>query len=395
MMSEMVIVVGAAAFLLGLMIGLFVWHRARLRLTALEKEREAEGEKLRWSETAQADLKNAFTALASEALRANSESLTKQAKQDLQNLVKPLSENVTTLEKNVREMEKAREGAYQGIREQLKSLGETHATLQQTTYTLTEAMKSPTVRGRWGELQLRRVVEMAGMVNHVSFDEQQSTDAGRPDMLIHLPNEGVVPIDSKVPMDAYMAAMGESDESQRQGHLKAHAQAMRLRVRELGQKRYWDQFDNSPDFVVMFVPNEGCLAAAFDLDAGLIDYAIDNKILPCAPVNLVALLKTVASAWQQRQVTENANRIAEEGRVLYSRLDKFCEYLTAMGTSIDRSVKSYNQAVSSLNSRLMPAARRFQELGISESAIEPPKQIDARPTESAFASPEGDETESN
>ena len=391
----MVFVVGVAAFLAGLLIGLIVWHRARIKLTAIEKESEAAGEKLQWSEAAQEQLKNSFTALAHDALKANSETLTTQARQDLQNLVKPLSENVTNLEKNVRQMEEKREGAYQGIREQLKTIGETHATLQRTTYSLTEAMKSPTVRGRWGELQLRRVVEMAGMVNHVSFDEQQSTDAGRPDMTIHLPNEGVVPIDSKVPMDAYMAAMGEGDERQRQEHLKAHAQAMRLRVRELSQKRYWDQFDNSPDFVVMFVPNEGCLAAAFDLDKTLIDYAIGNKILPCAPVNLVALLKTVASAWQQRQVTENANRIAEEGKELYSRLNKFFEHLSAMGASIGKSVDAYNKAVGSLDRRLMPSAKRFQELGISETDVESPKQIDARPTESAFASTAVDEKESS
>ena len=154
----MVFVVGVAAFLAGLLIGLIVWHRARIKLTAVEKESEAAGEKLRWSEAAQEQLKNSFTALAHDALKANSETLTTQARQDLQNLVKPLSENVTNLEKNVRQMEEKREGAYQGIREQLKTIGETHATLQRTTYSLTEAMKSPTVRGRWGELQLRRVV---------------------------------------------------------------------------------------------------------------------------------------------------------------------------------------------------------------------------------------------
>jgi len=380
----MLFVVGIAAFLLGLLLGLVVWYRARIRLVGLEKDYQAEGEKLQWTEAAQERLKDSFKILAHEALQANSDTLTTQAKQDLQNLVKPLNENVANLEKNVREMEKSREGAYQGIKEQLKSLGETHATLQHTTASLTEALKSPTVRGRWGELQLRRVVEMAGMVNHVSFDEQPTTEAGRPDMIIHLPNAGVLPIDSKVPMDSYMAAMEESDPSRRQDLVKAHARALRDRVRELGQKQYWDQFENCPDFVIMFVPNEGCLAAAFEIDPSIFDYAIGKKVLPCAPVNLVALLRAVAYGWQQQQVAENANRIADAGREFYSRLETFIKHLSTVGSHIGGAVSAFNKAVGSFDRRLMPSAKRFQELGISETEIESPKQIDERPSKSSF-----------
>jgi DNA recombination protein RmuC len=387
----MLAVVGIAAFLLGLLIGLVFWYRARVEVVGLEKEQLTEGEKLKWTEAAQERLKDTFTALAQDALKTNTETLTSQAKQDLQNIVKPLRENVTNLENNVREIEKAREGAYQGIREQLKSLGETHTRLQDTTTTLTEALRSPTVRGRWGELQLRRVVEMAGMVNHVSFDEQPATESGRPDMVVHLPNAGVIPIDSKVPMDSYMAAMEETDPTRRQEFIKAHAKAMRERVRDLAQKQYWDQFESSPEFVIMFVPNEGCLGAAFEIDPSIFDYAIGKKVLPCAPINLVALLRTVASAWQQRQVTENANRIADAGRELYSRLEKFVEHLSAVGKNIDKSIDSYNRAVGSLDRRLMPSAKRFQELGLSESEIAPPEQLDARSTESSFAPAAADE----
>jgi DNA recombination protein RmuC len=390
-MSDMVVVVGIAAFLLGLLIGLVVWYRARIRLARLETEQQAAGEKLAWAESSQERLKDTFTALAHDALKSNTETLTTQAKQDLQSLVKPLNDNVTNLEKNVREMEKSREGAYQGIKEQLKSLGETNATLQHTTSSLTEALKSPTVRGRWGELQLRRVVEMAGMVNHVSFDEQPTTEAGRPDMIIHLPNEGVLPIDSKVPMDAYMAAMEERDPSRRQELVKAHAKALKDRVRELGQKQYWDQFEKCPDFVIMFVPNEGCLAAAFEIDPTIFDFAIGKKVLPCAPVNLVALLRSVVYGWQQQQVAENANRIADAGREFYQRLETFVKHLSAVGKNIDSSIDSYNKAVGSLDRRLMPSAKRFQELGISETEIESPKQIDTRSSESSFAPTENDE----
>jgi DNA recombination protein RmuC len=391
-MSDMVVVVGIAGFLLGLMIGLVVWYRARIRLAGFEKDVEAEGEKLKWIEASQERLKDAFTLLAHDALQANSETLTAKAKQDLEGLVKPLNENVTNLEKNVREMEKSREGAYQGIKEQLKSLGETHATLQHTTSSLTEALKSPTVRGRWGELQLRRVVEMAGMLNHVSFEEQPTTDAGRPDMIIHLPNAGVLPIDSKVPMDSYMAAMEESDQSRRQDLVKAHARALRNRVRDLAQKQYWDQFENNPDFVIMFVPNEGCLAAAFEIDPTIFDFAIGKKVLPCGPVNLVALLRAVAYGWQQQTVAENANRIADAGRELYSRLEVFVKHLSTLGKHIDSSIDSYNKAVASLDRRLMPSAKRFQELGISETEIESPKQIDTHPSESSFAPTENDDS---
>jgi DNA recombination protein RmuC len=405
-MPEMVTVVGIAAFLLGLLVGLVVWYRStrsarselerlNIDLTRLETEKQADAEKLRWSETAESQLKNTFTALAHEALKANAETLTSQAKQDLGNLVKPLSDNVTNLEKNVREMEQKREGAYQGIKEQLRTLGETHARLQRTTYSLTEALKSPTVRGRWGELQLRRVVEMAGMQNHVTFEEQQVAGSGRPDMIIHLPNAGVLPIDSKVPMDSYMAAMEEKDPDRRKELVGAHARALRERVRELAQKQYWEQFERSPDFVVMFVPNEGCLGAAYEVDPEILDFAINKHVLPCAPVNLVALLRAVAYGWQQQQVAENANRIAEEGRDLYTRFQTWIAHFKRLGASIDSSVEFYNKAIGSLNHRLMPSARRFQELGIADSEISPPPEIDGRTAESALAPAAADETDAD
>jgi DNA recombination protein RmuC len=386
---------GIAAFVVGLLVGLYFWHRTRIRAEGLEKELVAENEKLKWAEASQERLKDTFTALAQDALKANTDTLTTQAKQDLKSLVKPLSENVTNLEKNVREMEKAREGAYQGIREQLKHLGKTHETLQHTTTSLTEALKSPTVRGRWGEFQLRRVVEMAGMVKHVTFEEQTAGESGRPDMTIHLPNAGVLPIDSKVPMDSYLAAMEEKDPDRRKELLAAHAKALKARIRDLAQKKYWDQFDSSPDFVIMFVPNEGCLGAAYEADPEILDFAIGKQVLPCAPVNLVALLRAVAYGWQQQQVAENANRIAEEGRELYSRFQKFVEHLTTLGRNIDRSVDSFNDAIGSLDRRLMPSAKRFQELGISETEVASPKQIDARTSESSHAPAQSDESASD
>ena len=377
-------------FLVGLFIGLAVWLRAKsisqreretlkIHLAELEKEREADADKLKWAEQAETKMREAFAALASEALRANSETLTQQARGDLKNLIEPLKENLTSIDGYVRELEGARKGAYESLQQRLSQLGETHARLQETTTTLAQALKSPTVRGRWGELQLRRVVEMAGMVNHVAFDEQASTESGRPDMIAYLPNEGVLPIDSKVPLESYLAAMETTDDQIRKLKLEQHAKAMRERVKELGRKKYWDQFEKSPDFVAMFIPNEACLGAAFENDPGLLEYAIEKKVLISSPVNLVALLKAVAYGWQQHQITDNAIKIANEGQELYNRLVNFVDRLSDVGKNLKKSVDGYNRAIGSLDKRLLPAVRRFQEMGLSATEIDAPQEIEAEP----------------
>ena len=394
------------AFLVGLMAGLAVWHRARSRsasesallkekVVALEKEREAVAEKLDWIRKAEENMRDAFKALASDSLKSNSEMLTAQVKKDFQGVVDPLKESLTSLDGHVRELEKNREGAYKEMVQRLSELRDTHAKLQQSTISLTEALRSPTVRGRWGEIQLRRVVEMAGMVNHVAFDEQATTDLGRPDMIAYLPNAGVLPVDSKVPLTAYLSAMEAHDDDARKHHLREHAKAMRSRVKELGQKQYWDQFPSAPDFVVMFVPNEACLGAAFEYDPELLEYAIDKKVLISSPVTLLALLRAVAYGWQQHRITENALKIAEEGRDLHGRLASFVNHFTELGESVDKVVRRYNAAVGSFDRRLMPAARRFQELGLSgKEELEAPREIDLVPSlpASVDPAPGGEET---
>jgi DNA recombination protein RmuC len=221
---------------------------------------------------------------------------------------------------------------------------------------------------------------MAGMDHHVAFDEQAASQSGRPDMIVHLPNGGILPIDSKVPLEAYLEAMEVIDDRIRMRRLDKHAKAMRERVRELGQKMYWDQFDAAPDFVVMFVPNEACLGAAFERDPALLEYAIGKKVLISSPVNLLALLKAVAYGWQQYQITENALKIAREGQDLYKRIETFISHLTEMGRSLGRSIEGYNKAIASLERRLLPAARRFQEMGVSMSELVSPDTIDTQPT---------------
>jgi DNA recombination protein RmuC len=387
----LLIAASVATFMLGLLTGLLFWYRSvsrldknntdlKIRLAAREKELEAERERLRWMEKAEAQMRDAFKALAGDALKTNSELLSAQARKDLQGVVQPIKENLTSLDTHIRELERARQGAYQSLEQQLLQLRQTHIRLQESTISLTQALKSPTVRGRWGEMQLRRVVEMAGMVKHVAFEEQAATDLGRPDLIAYLPNGGILPVDSKVPLGSYLAAMDNMEEEKRKVHLAEHAKAMRSRIRELGHRQYWEQFSSSPDFVVMFVPNEACLGAAFEYDPALLEYAIDRKVLISSPVTLLALLRAVAYGWQQHRLTENAMLIAQQGRELCSRLDLFVRRFSEAGHALGKAVERYNAAVGSLERRLMPVAKRFQELGVSANDGAQPVRIDGAPS---------------
>lgn len=350
----------------------------RIKIAELNKDREADAEKLAWLNDAQAQMREAFEALAGKTLQTNAEEFLKRSDEKLSNVVTPLKENLVSLDKQVRELEVRREGAYKGLEEQLRQLSTAHASLQQTTTSLTQALRSPTVRGRWGELQLRRVVEMAGMAKNVLYVEQAAADNGRPDMITYLPNGGVLPLDAKVPLSAYLDAMESDNDHERKIKLVSHAKAMKDRVRELSRKQYWDQFEQTPDFVVMFVPNEACLGAAFDCDPGLLDFAIDQRVLITTPVTLLALLKAVAYGWQQHQLTENSRRIADQGKDLYQRLSVLFEHLAELQKHLDRTVDSFNKTVGSLENRLLPSARRFEELGIAATQLSLPDRIDTQ-----------------
>lgn len=350
----------------------------RIKIAEMNKDREADAEKLSWLNDAQMQMREAFEALAGKTLQTNAEEFLKRSDEKLSNVVSPLKENLSFLDKQVRELEAKREGAYKGLEEQLRQLSTTHADLQKTTVSLTQALRSPTVRGRWGELQLRRVVEMAGMVKNVLYVEQVSADNGRPDMITYLPNGGVLPLDAKVPLEAYLDAMECENDSERKIKLTSHAKAMKDRVRELSRKQYWDQFEQTPDFVVMFVPNEACLGAAFDCDPGLLDYAIDQRVLITTPVTLLALLKAVSYGWQQHQLTENSRRIAEQGKELYQRLAVLFDHLTDLQKNLNRTVDSFNKTIGSLENRLLPSARRFEEMGVAATELSAPDRIDTQ-----------------
>ncbi|MGH9428151.1 MAG: DNA recombination protein RmuC, partial [Terriglobia bacterium] len=342
----------------------------------VEAALQAERAKTTWTEEARQQLRDTFKALASDELVAKSEQLKTAAKDELGVVVEPLKQELTKLDTYVRELESKREGAYSTIGTQLQLLQGFQDSLKQQTTALTQALKSPTVRGRWGEVQLRRLVELAGMEDHVDFSEQESGESGRPDMIVRLPPDGILPIDSKVSLGAFLKAMENEDEQVRKDSLVEHARTLRSRVRELSQKAYWAQFERAPEVVVMFVPIESSLAAAFQYDPELFEYAISNKVLISSPVVFFALLKAIAYGWQQQQVAKNAAQIAEQGRTLYERLVNFVGYLTGIGKSLESSVTKYNEAIGSLEGRLLPAARRFREMGVATNEIESPKEVD-------------------
>jgi DNA recombination protein RmuC len=392
----------AAGMLIGVALGYFVgWARgrvdsnqARVELAELQAERRADQEKLRWLDTAETKMREAFDALASHSLQTASDELLKRAdeqidslleqmrgdlkanKSDFKALVDPLKDDIVKLDLNVHDLETKREGAYRSLETELKGLAETHRGLMTTTLTLAQALRSPTVRGRWGEVQLRRVVELANMVNHVDFDEQAVGEMGRPDMVIHLSNQGILPVDAKVPMDAYLLAVEAADEETRRLKLLDHAKAMQSRVRDLAQKKYWDQFERSPDFVIMFIPNEACLSAAFDADPTLLDYALDQHVLIASPVTLLALLKAISYGWYQVQITENAKQIAELGAELYKRLEAFLDHYSDLGKSINKAADQYNKTLGSLQRRLIPSARRLQQAGLGTGEPVVPDTVD-------------------
>jgi DNA recombination protein RmuC len=293
--------------------------------------------------------------------------------------VAPLREELGKLDKQVRELEAKREGAYSSLGSQLEGLHKLQDSLRQQTTTLAQALKAPTVRGRWGEVHLRRLVELSGMARHVDFSEQESTESGRPDMVIRLPEKGVVPVDAQVPLDAFLRAMDAQDEDARRQLLAEHAKAFRGRIRELSQRAYWEQFERVPEVVVMFVPVEASLSAAFQSDRELFEYAFQQKVLVTSPIALFALLRSVAFGWQQQQVAENAEQIAAHGKTLYERVMTFVGHLSGVGKSLEASVRKYNDAVGSLDTRVLPAARKLKELGVGGADAEAPNVVDLQP----------------
>ncbi len=359
----------------------------QLELATVKAERAADAERLAWIHTADEQLRTSFQALAGEVLQQSSRSLMDRSGEQLRQTLEPMEKALAAFGGQVREIEKERRGAYDGLQREIALLRAAHDSLQSTTVGLQQALKSSSVRGRWGEVQLRRVVEMAGLVEHVDFSEQPTIEGLRPDMVVHLPRGGTLPIDAKAPMTSYFKAVEAVDEATRRSHLDAHLKALRQRTIELGQRQYWKQFESAPDFVVMFVPNEAILGSAFERDPDFLEFALAHRVLPATPVTLLALLKSVSFGWRQHQIARDALKIANSGRELHDRLLRFLEHLRRMGKGLEGATQSYNQAVGSLERRVLPSARRLEELGaaVGEVAevealaggIRPPVGIDA------------------
>jgi DNA recombination protein RmuC len=285
--------------------------------------------------------------------------------------VAPVSELLARFEQHVHEVEKERKESYGSITSQVDSLRRSQEQLTVETKNLVTALRRPQARGRWGEMQLRKVVEMAGMTEHCDFDEQLSlrTDDDvlqRPDLVVHLPDQAEVVVDSKVPLSAYLDAIEATDDAVRTQQLRAHAKQVRTHVQKLASKEYWRQFQNSPDFVVCFVPGDALLSAAFEADPTLTEYALANKVLLTGPTALIALLQTVSYGWRQERLARNTQQIQNLAEELYNRLGKFASHLAKLRSSLDRAVGSYNDAVSSLETRLLPTARRLRAAGVGE-----------------------------
>lgn len=388
-----------------------VVSRLRNRLSEQEaradKDREAAAEKIALLEQAEVRLRDVFKSLSNDALAAGSEHFLKLAQQQFEKfqlsaegdyekrrktiaeLVAPLQQSLEDSKTQAQHLERQRQEAYGQLTAQVKALADGHRNLHDETQKLVGALRSPQTKGRWGEIQLKRVVEMAGMLDHVDFFEQESheTDEGRsnrPDMIVRLPGDKRIVVDAKAPTGSFLDVVDAESEADRRAALLRHGRLVRNHAKSLAGKAYWKAQPNTPEFVVMFLPGENFFSAALEIDPELIQFGVDNQVVIATPTTLIALLRSVAFGWRQEALSDNAKKIAEEGRRLYERLAIFGGHFERIGRHLSAVTDSYNRAISSFDKRVLPSARQFETLGsdIEAKSVPLPKLIEDGPQRS-------------
>ncbi len=352
----------------------------------LEAEQKIQQERAAILTASKQQLNETFSALSSQALRKNNETFLNLANENLkqfhihaegavekkeqaiEKMLKPIQEALSKTETQVKEMEKERKEAYGSLHKHLETMTETQQKLHGETRNLVQALRRPEVRGQWGEISLKRLAELSGMVEHCDFFEQPSVNTAegklRPDMIVKLPSGRNIIIDVKTPLDAYIDAVEAPDDASKALALKRHARQVRGRMKELANKSYWEQFENTPDFVVLFIPGEQFLSTALDIDRSLLEDALQNKVILSTPTSFVALLRAVAYGWRQETLTKNAEKIRQIGEEMYDRISHFSEHLSKVGKSLDSAISYYNKAAGTFDARILPSTRKFTELGI-------------------------------